>query len=65
MLIVSGIQGKAAQLSLIQQAKSQGVKRFIASEYGVHPDTEAGRSDFFAAKREMRQLLHDTGFPDG
>ncbi|KAI8211450.1 hypothetical protein K4K53_013335 [Colletotrichum sp. SAR 10_77] len=59
-----GLHGKAAQLDLIQQAKDQGVKRFIASEYGVHPDTDAGKSDFFAAKREMRQILHEAGFPD-
>ncbi|KAL3292830.1 isoflavone reductase family protein [Colletotrichum asianum] len=59
-----GLHGKAAQLDLIQQAKDQGVKRFIASEYGVHPVTDAGKSDFFAAKREMRQILHEAGFPD-
>lgn len=65
VLMLSGLQGKAAQLDLIQQAKDQGVKRFVASEYGVHPDTGAGKSDFFAAKREMRQILHEAGFPDG
>lgn len=41
------------------------MKRFVASEYGVHPETDAGRSDFFAAKRAMRQLLQDSQFPDG
>ncbi|KAK1844128.1 Pinoresinol reductase 1-like protein 3 [Colletotrichum chrysophilum] len=60
-----GLHGKAAQLDLIQQAKDQGVKQFIASEYGVHPDTDAGKSDFFTATRELRQILHDAGFPDG
>lgn len=65
VLIVSGLHGKAAQLDLIQQAKDQGVKQFIASEYGVHPDTDAGKSDFFTATREMRQILHEAGFPDG
>ncbi|EQB55012.1 hypothetical protein CGLO_05085 [Colletotrichum gloeosporioides Cg-14] len=60
-----GLQGKTAQLNLIRQAKHQGVKRFVASEYGVHPDTGAGKSDFFAAKREMRQILHEARFPDG
>lgn len=41
------------------------MKRFIASEYGVHPDTNFGRADFFNAKREMRQLLDSSNFPDG
>lgn len=41
------------------------MKRFIASEYGVHPDTNFGRADFFAAKREMRQLLDSSDFADG
>lgn len=57
--------GKAAQNDLIKQAKGQGVKRFIASEYGVHPDTTFGRADFFNAKREMGQLLNSSNFPDG
>lgn len=41
------------------------MKRFIASEYGVHPDTNFGRAEFFNAKREMRQLLDSSNFPDG
>lgn len=41
------------------------MKRFIASEYGVHPDTTFGRAEFFNAKREMRQLLDSSDFPDG
>lgn len=56
--------GKAAQNDLIKQAKGEGVKRFIASEYGVHPDTTFGRAEFFNAKREMRQLLDSFNFPD-
>ncbi|KAK4495469.1 hypothetical protein PRZ48_013800 [Zasmidium cellare] len=59
----AGIEGKDAQLELIRQASDAGVKRFIASEYGVHPETDLGRSEFFARWTAIASGFFDNMLP--
>ncbi|PNP40994.1 hypothetical protein TGAMA5MH_06861 [Trichoderma gamsii] len=51
------------QIPLIDRAKKDGVKRFIASEFGV--DHRTVTSPFFEAKREIAKYVQEASFPDG
>jgi hypothetical protein len=60
-----GHAGMRDQLDLIQQAKRDGVKRFIPSEFGVHPDSAAAESDFWRNKKDVFRALEQADFVDG
>lgn len=51
------------QISLIQQAKKDGVKRFVPSEFGVGPQSLP--FPFFDGKRKIAKIVQEASFPDG
>lgn len=51
------------QIALIKQAKKDGVKRFVPSEFGV--DHRIVKADFFKPKMDVLKLVQDADFPDG
>jgi uncharacterized protein YbjT (DUF2867 family) len=53
------------QIPLIQQAKRDGVKRFVPSEFGIDPRAPAAQADFFKPKREVFAALKAADFIDG
>ncbi|KAH8692347.1 hypothetical protein BGW36DRAFT_410779 [Talaromyces proteolyticus] len=58
-----GVSGLNDQLSLIEKAKKDGVKRFVPSEYGV--DHRASDLDFFKPKKQVFEAVKAARFPDG
>jgi hypothetical protein len=60
---LAGPQGWTAQVDLIAQAKREGVKRFIPSEFGM--DHRGIQSDFFAPKENAFKAAEEAEFPDG
>ncbi|CAG9952126.1 unnamed protein product [Clonostachys rosea f. rosea IK726] len=60
-----GHRGMKEQIPLIQQAKRDGVKRFVPSEFGIDPRAPAAQADFFKPKREVFAALKAADFTDG
>ncbi|KAH8897272.1 NAD(P)-binding protein [Thozetella sp. PMI_491] len=58
-----GHKGMEDQIPLIQQAKKDGVRRFIPSEFGV--DHRAVKADFFKPKMRVFEAVEEADFPDG
>lgn len=59
----TGHTGMNAQISLIEKAKRDGVKRFVPSEFGV--DHRTVKSDFFKPKMKVFEAVEKAAFPDG
>lgn len=51
------------QLDMVAQAKKDGVKRFVPSEFGV--DHRITKADFFKPKMEVLEAIEQAKFPDG
>ena len=51
------------QTSLIEQAKRDGVKRFVPSEFGV--DHRIIKADFFKPKMHIYDVVQNANFSDG
>lgn len=51
------------QLDMVAQAKKDGVKRFVPSEFGV--DHRITKADFFKPKMEVLEAIEKAKFPDG
>lgn len=51
------------QIALIEQAKRDGVKRFVPSEFGV--DHRSSPFAFFDGKRNIAKIVQEAAFPDG
>lgn len=59
----TGHTGMKEQIPLIKQAKLDGVKRFVPSEFGV--DHRIVKADFFKPKMDVLQAAKEADFPDG
>ncbi|KAK7177328.1 NmrA-like family protein [Paraphaeosphaeria sporulosa] len=65
VISVVGHRGMKEQVALIQQAKRDGVKRFVPSEFGIDPRAPAAQADLFQPKRENFATLKAANFTDG
>lgn len=59
----SGHLGMKDQIPLIEQAKRDGVKRFVPSEFGV--DSRVVKDSFFDKKVEVFEAVEKANFPEG